>query len=152
MDRENKRSRPIMKRFFVDDKENQFIKRQMEKAGIKNFSLFARLMLLSGEVKMIDFPALKQLRLEIHKIGVNVNQIAKRVNENDQASHSDIQECQEAIDTLRLEVSRMIHQEVMQHAEANEREENRSETIRITLEKFKQLMIEQSEESQDARY
>lgn len=144
---DNNRNRPIQLNFRVDEKEYQFIKKQMKRAGIKNFSHFVRRMLLTGEVQMVDFPALKQLRLEINKIGVNVNQIAKRVNEDDQASLSDIQACQEAISELRLEVSRMINQEMMHYVKASENENSRSERIQITLEKFKQLMIESSEES-----
>lgn len=112
----NNRSRPIKREFFVDEKENQFIKKRMEEADISNFSVFARQMLILGEVRVIDFPALKQLRLEINKVGVNINQIAKKVNENDFASRKDIQECQEAIDTLRIELSRLIYREVKQVA------------------------------------
>lgn len=110
----NKRSRPIMKRFFVDEKEEKFIKKQMEQAGIKNFSLFARQMLVMGEVRVIDFSSLKKLRLEINKVGVNINQIAKKVNENDHASRSDIQECQDQLEELRQVVNELIQSEIRQ--------------------------------------
>ncbi|MBF0778910.1 plasmid mobilization relaxosome protein MobC [Streptococcus cuniculi] len=124
------RSRSIKKEFFVDDKENQFIKRQMEKAGIKNFSLFARLMLVTGEVQMIDFPALKKLRLEINKVGVNINQIAKKVNENDHASRSDVQECQEQLEEIRQLVNNLIQSEVREGEKRNGSDQSYSDKVR----------------------
>lgn len=74
------RSRPILKRFFVNEDEKQRIEKQMAKAQIENFSTFARLMLTNGQVKVIHFDDLITLRQELHRIGVNINQIAKIAN------------------------------------------------------------------------
>lgn len=74
------RSRPILKRFFVNDDERQRIEKQMAKAGIDNFSTFARLMLTTGQVKVIHFEEVIALRKELNRIGVNINQIAKVAN------------------------------------------------------------------------
>ncbi|HEO7897386.1 TPA: plasmid mobilization relaxosome protein MobC [Streptococcus agalactiae] len=74
------RSRPILKRFFVNEDEKQRIEKQMAKAQIENFSTFARLMLTNGQVKVIHFDDLITLRQELHRIGVNINQIAKVAN------------------------------------------------------------------------
>lgn len=142
---DSKRSRPIQLNFRVDEKEYQFIQSKMDQAGIKNFSLFARLMLLTGEIQVIDFPTLKQLRLEVNKIGVNINQIAKKVNENDYASYSDIQLCQEVIEELQLEVSRIINQEVKQYVNVGGNEDRRSETIQKVGNKIEQAIIDSAE-------
>ncbi|HEM2744125.1 TPA: plasmid mobilization relaxosome protein MobC [Streptococcus suis] len=101
MEQEAKRSRPIMKRFFVDEQEERFIKQKMDEVGIVNFSQFAREMLIFGEVKKIDFDRLKQLRLEMNRIGVNVNQIAKRVNENGEADSEEVIECLALLNELK---------------------------------------------------
>ncbi|WP_161980484.1 plasmid mobilization protein [Streptococcus sp. S784/96/1] len=77
-----KRSRPIMKRFFVDEKEDILIKKRMDKAKIENFSHFARELVFKGQIKVIDFEAIKQLRLEVNRIGVNINQVVKVIHEN----------------------------------------------------------------------
>ncbi|HEM5057360.1 plasmid mobilization protein [Streptococcus suis] len=108
MEQEAKRSRPIKKEFFVDEQENRFIKQKMEEVGIVNFSQFAREMLIFGEVKKIDFDKLKQLRLEINRIGVNVNQIAKRVNENGDADSGDVAECLALLQELKEQTNRLI--------------------------------------------
>lgn len=102
------RSRAILKRFFVDDTENQKIKAQMATAGIDNFSVYARLMLLHGEVKVVDFSALDKLRQEINRIGVNVNQIAKYANTNETISQEDLSQVFEELKTVEA----LVHQTV----------------------------------------
>ncbi|PMR66001.1 plasmid mobilization relaxosome protein MobC [Streptococcus intermedius] len=102
------RSRAILKRFFVDDTENQKIKAQMTTAGIDNFSVYARLMLLHGEVKVVDFSALDKLRQEINRIGVNVNQIAKYANTNETISQEDLSQIFEELKTVEA----LVHQTV----------------------------------------
>ena len=102
------RSRAILKRFFVNDTENQKIKAQMTAAGIDNFSVYARLMLLHGEVKLVDFSALDKLRKEINRIGVNVNQIAKYANTNETISQEDLSQIFEELKTVEA----LVHQTV----------------------------------------
>ncbi|GAA0054602.1 UNVERIFIED_CONTAM: plasmid mobilization relaxosome protein MobC [Streptococcus canis] len=74
------RSRPILKRFFVNEEEEQLIEEQKKRAGLDNFSTFARLMLTTGQVKVVHFEEVIALRKELNRIGVNINQIAKMVN------------------------------------------------------------------------
>lgn len=108
METNTKRSRSIQKLFWVNDNENQLIKQHMARAGIDNFSVYARMMLLGGEVKVIDFSELEKLRKEINRIGVNVNQIAKYANTNEVAS---LQELTKVFEELR-NVEELIHQTI----------------------------------------
>lgn len=80
------RSRPIQKKFFLTEEENQSIMRNMTSVGLKNFSNFARLMLLKGEVKVVNFEEISNLRKEINAIGVNINQIAKVANRDERVA------------------------------------------------------------------
>ncbi|HEM3628428.1 TPA: plasmid mobilization relaxosome protein MobC [Streptococcus suis] len=50
---------------------------------------------------IFDFDKLKQLRLEMNRIGVNVNQIAKRVNENGEADSEEVIECLALLNELK---------------------------------------------------
>lgn len=108
METDTRRSRPIQKLFWVDKDENQKIKAQMTTAGIDNFSVYARLMLLHGEVKVVDFSALDKLRQEINRIGVNVNQIAKYANTNETISQEDLSQVFEELKTVEA----LVHQTV----------------------------------------
>jgi hypothetical protein len=84
------RERSILRRFFVNENEDQAIRRKMGEAGIRNFSTFARYMLLTGRVQVMNFEELSKLRQEINRIGVNINQIARQVNTNEEASREEL--------------------------------------------------------------
>lgn len=79
-----KRSRPVQMKFFVTKSEKRRIKERMSGHQLNNFSTFARTMLLEGEVKVINFEELREFRREVRRVGVNVNQIAKQVNMDDE--------------------------------------------------------------------
>ncbi|HHG6295909.1 TPA: plasmid mobilization relaxosome protein MobC, partial [Streptococcus suis] len=59
---------------------------RMKAAGLKNFENYARLMTLTGKVVVVNFDGLIELRKEINSIGVNINQIAKVANTDEQVS------------------------------------------------------------------
>ncbi|WP_449463600.1 plasmid mobilization protein [Streptococcus suis] len=80
------RKRYIQRKFRVTPEENQDIKVRMKAAGLRNFSNYARLMTLTGKVVVVNYDGLIELRKEINSIGVNINQIAKVANTDEQVS------------------------------------------------------------------
>lgn len=86
-----KREREIQKKFYVNEKENLIIKNRMKKSKRENFSDYAREILLTGEIKVIDFELIKNLTYEINKIGNNINQIIKIVHENKNINQNDLE-------------------------------------------------------------
>lgn len=83
------RSRKIQKLFYISEEENRLIRKKMEDVNLKNFSTFARYMLTTGKVVTIDYSELTQLRTEINRIGVNINQIVKYINMSEEVSKED---------------------------------------------------------------
>lgn len=83
------RSRKIQKLFYISEEENRLIRKKMEDVNLKNFSNFARYMLTTGKVVTIDYSELTQLRTEINRIGVNINQIVKYINMSEEVSRED---------------------------------------------------------------
>ena len=69
---------------YMTEKEKDKIFDQMTKAGCKTFQKYALLMLLKGYVINVNFETIDELLYEIHKIGVNINQIAKKANSSDE--------------------------------------------------------------------
>ena len=53
----------------------------MKQIPTKNLSAFARKMLIDGYIILLDTPEIKAHTAQLQKIGVNLNQIARRVNE-----------------------------------------------------------------------
>lgn len=91
MDKKANRQRNIQKKFFVSELENQIIEKNMRQARLENFSDFARKSCLNKKIYVVDFESLKEFtstisqgNLEIKRIGNNLNQIAKYLNESEQ--------------------------------------------------------------------
>ena len=83
------RERIIQKKFFVNEKEDERIKLMMKETGINNFSIFARRACCNKEIFSNDFSEYKNIiseisstKSELKRIGNNINQIAKHLNEN----------------------------------------------------------------------
>ena len=91
------RKRPIVLRCPVTEQERDLILQKMEQIPTKNFSAYARKMLIDGYVIKVDYSELKTVTAEIQKIGANVNQIAKRVNATGNVYEQDIAEIKGAL-------------------------------------------------------
>ena len=53
------RKRQIQEKFFVDEKEQDLIKQNMEQEGIENMSAYIRKMVIDGYVVKLDMPELR---------------------------------------------------------------------------------------------
>ena len=100
------RKRKILKKVFVDLEENEKILKNMGKARGKNFSAYARELLLNGEINIIDFENIREIKFEINKIGNNINQIVKLGHEKREITRSDL----EIIIKLQKELVEKIHE------------------------------------------
>ena len=106
-----KRKRPVQKLIRLTEEENRFISTKVAESGMTNFNAFARIMLIMGEVKILNFEELRELRKEINRIGVNINQVAKKVNEDDQASLTELSKILELQKHLKDTVSQFIQKQ-----------------------------------------
>ena len=66
--------------FFVTDEERNLIRQKMYLSKTKNMGAYLRKMAIDGYIVNTDTTPLKNQFEEMHKIGVNINQIAKKVN------------------------------------------------------------------------
>lgn len=67
----------------------------------KNFNTYARYMLLTGEIVMVDYSELIKLRTEINRIGTNINQLAKFVNATEEFTLENYQILQDALVSVK---------------------------------------------------
>lgn len=72
-------------------------------AGGINFSAFAAEMLLRGQVKTYDFSHLKELNADMGRIAGNINQIAKRCNENKSVHTNDVEQLRREFMALKAD-------------------------------------------------
>lgn len=111
MENGEKRKRPVQKLIRLTEEENRFISTKIAESGMTNFNAFARIMLIMGEVKILNFEELRELRKEINRIGVNINQVAKKVNEDEQASLNELSQILELQKHLKDTVSQFIQKQ-----------------------------------------
>ena len=74
------RKRKFVLRVPVTLEVKSLIQEKMAQIGTRNFSAYARKMLIDGYVVHIDTTDIRAQTAELQKIGVNVNQIARRLN------------------------------------------------------------------------
>ena len=86
------RKRTVQIKFRVTEEERALIEQKMKLVPTRNMEAYLRKMAIDGYIIQIDHADIKAMTAEIQKIGVNVNQIARRVNAAGIAYQEDIEE------------------------------------------------------------
>ena len=94
------RKREILLRVFVTEAERDMIYEKMSRYNTNNFAAYARKMLIDGYIIAVDNSDLKAVAAEMQKIGVNINQIARRVNVASRIYERDFNELQEKVEEI----------------------------------------------------
>ena len=92
---ERKRNKEI--HFYVTEEERKLIRRKMIESKTKNMGAYLRKMAIDGYIVNTDTTPLKKQYEEMHKIGVNINQITKKVNSTGDLYSEEMQELKEMV-------------------------------------------------------
>lgn len=106
--------RPIERKVRFSKEENDYLKDKIERSPFNNFQNYARILLLTGEVKMVDYSKLQKLNGEVNRIGNNINQVAKLAHQFKEISEEDIQELTQELRELKNLVSNQFKEELKQ--------------------------------------
>ena len=88
----------------VTEEERALIEEKMQQIPTLNLSAYARKILIDGYIITLDFQEVKGHTAQLQKIGVNINQIAKRINETGRIYADDMDEIKRAMEEVwRLE-------------------------------------------------
>ncbi|WP_242258858.1 plasmid mobilization protein [Streptococcus thoraltensis] len=77
---QKKRKRYVQFILRTKDEEADKLRRRITLSGKKTFQAYALNMLLEGKVETYDYSELKQLRIEVNRIGQNINQLVRYAN------------------------------------------------------------------------
>ncbi|HJG52013.1 MAG TPA: MobC family plasmid mobilization relaxosome protein [Brachybacterium faecium] len=103
------RERPIRKMVSFSDAEWRRVERRMKASGARSFDAFARDVLQSARVKVVQLPFdPSEIRYELSRIGNNLNQIARKVNTNNETM---VEDMRSARDIMR-EVQKVLTEQV----------------------------------------
>ena len=86
------RKRTVQVKFYVTEDERKLIEEKMKLVPTNNMAAYLRKIVIDGYIIQVDHTDIKAMTAEIQKIGVNVNQIARRVNATGNAYKEDIEE------------------------------------------------------------
>ena len=86
------RKRTVQIKFRVTEEERALIEQKMKLVPTRNMEAYLRKMAIDGYIIQIDHADIKAMTAEIQKIGVNINQITRRVNATGIVYQEDIEE------------------------------------------------------------
>lgn len=96
------REREKQIKIYLTEDEVEILEKNMKKSGLNNRSVYIRKMCLDGIIVNVDLKILKELSYEINKVGVNINQIAKQVNEMQNISKQEIEDLKSMLKSINL--------------------------------------------------
>ena len=98
------RKRNVQMIIRVTEEERALIEEKRQQIPTLNLSAYARKMLIDGYIITLDLQEVKGHTAQLQKIGVNVNQIAKRINETGRIYADDMDEIKRVMEEVwRLE-------------------------------------------------
>ncbi|HFH7419651.1 TPA: plasmid mobilization relaxosome protein MobC [Streptococcus agalactiae] len=77
---EKRRTRINRFELRTTDGEANKLRRRITLSGKKTFQAYALKMLLEGKIETYDYSELRQLRIDVNRIGQNINQLVRYVN------------------------------------------------------------------------
>ena len=105
------RSRKNSLLLYLSDDEMRILNAKTKLSGIKTRSAFIRQLIIEGIVYDVDYSCLREYNAGLGKIGGNINQIAKRINETRSIYQTDINEIQNEMKKLwKLQKSMLSRQ------------------------------------------
>lgn len=85
-----KRKRSIVLNFRVTEDERTLILAKKRYCGFRSLEAYLRQVAVYEKINLYDFAEIKKMNKEINTIGVNINQIATRVNSTGNIYEEDI--------------------------------------------------------------
>lgn len=96
------------------DYEYMLIKERKEESGADSLNEYILKAAIDGYIINVDYSDFKQLIFELNKIGVNINQIAHKVNSTNQVYQTDMDELQDNMKLIwkliRAKLQQILHQ------------------------------------------
>ena len=90
-------TRTVQLHFYVTEKENEIIKKQMEETGIENLSHYLRKMAISGYIIHLDMTDIKNVSRLLSSCSNNLNQFVRLAHETGSIYETDIEDLNERL-------------------------------------------------------
>ena len=94
------RKRNIQLKIWVNEEERKLIEYKMSLVPTNQIGAYLRKMAIDGYIIYTDTSNIKEFNTELHAIGRNINQIAKRINQTSSIYREDIDELRERLQEI----------------------------------------------------
>lgn len=94
------RTRNIQQKFFINREEEILIQQKMLLLGTRNKSAYLRKMALDGFIIKVDHSDIKEQTAALQKIGGNINQVVRRMNQTSNLYREDVNEIKELMNEI----------------------------------------------------
>lgn len=98
---DKKRKRSVEFKLRATEDEANKIRQRFSYANKKTFQAYALEMLQNGKIATYDYSELQKLRIEVNRIGQNVNQLVRYVNTFDEIDNELFKALQSEIDDMK---------------------------------------------------
>ena len=88
----SQRNRNVKLEFWVTPQEQELIQHKMEQLGTANMSAYLRKIAIDGYVVKLDLPELREMVSLLRRSSNNLNQLARRANENGRFYAADMED------------------------------------------------------------
>ena len=93
-------TRPVNFHFRASEEEAALIRERMDKTGISDLGAYLRKMAIDGYQITLDLSDVRDLTTQLRKVGVNINQVARRANETRSVHADDVEYLTRQVDAL----------------------------------------------------
>ncbi len=94
------RTRSILLKFFVSQKELELIQAKMAQYGTENLSAYLRKIAIDGYVVNLELPELNEMVSLLQRSSSNLNQLTRRVHEMGRLYDADLEDLRQKQDML----------------------------------------------------
>lgn len=94
------RTRSILLKFFVSQKELELIQAKMAQYGTENLSAYLRKIAIDGYVVNLELPELNEMVSLLRQSSSNLNQLTRRVHEMGRLYDADLEDLHQKQDML----------------------------------------------------
>lgn len=110
MEKEENRFRDKVIKVRATDYEYMLIRERMKASGANSLQQYILKSAIDGYIINVDYADFKQLIYEINKIGTNINQIAHKVNSENQVYKTEMDELQDELSLIWKLIRAKLHQ------------------------------------------
>lgn len=96
------KSRPVRYEIRLSEAEAHYLNEKYKLSGLKSKSSFIRQLILYSNIYTVDYNELREINIQLAHIGNNLNQIARRANENQLIGNNDLKEAREIMEKVWL--------------------------------------------------